>query len=630
MPKYLSATTISAAVQRLIDSRALGGFVDFLVLKRALVKTGSDAIELSMKNSNFTGAMNELAATRPHTTAGTTTAEVPPFVKVFGKADYLSAKYPSNGAADTLAGSNWRSIVRVFGKRPRSASLENGHDEHLASNLIKAGLLLPTLEDASIWYHRATDIEEIAGTSSDMATICKRLCEKFVNDLGLTSGELNALFQPVTGNLTGFEIADVLQDTPADPIDYLPKVQMRAELLENETLSSSSALTVKNDNLSRALLTKPFLILTGPSGTGKTRGAVELAKQVCGIEAHRLVAVGADWTDNRHVLGYLNPLETVTEEGELFPIYETTPILDLILHADANRDEPHVLILDEMNLSHVERYFADFLSAMELKDKTDALKLHSAGIARSRTGAEIRGSIDFPSNLFVIGTVNIDETTYMFSPKVLDRANVIEIHAGETEMGDFLKDIETARPEEAAKDYGIAFLDAARVIQGEGENAQVPALPTAVRDAAAEHLMALFKIMARGRAEYGFRTGKEVKAFLRTAHFLAGPEPAARATWAGADGDWLKALDAQILQKILPKLHGSRTRLAPLLGALATYCATGTEEYAMEHFPENGAIPKRSLKDATGNKNAKFPESYRKLERMIEVLVEEQFVSFIC
>ncbi len=385
-----------------------------------------------------------------------------------------------------------------------------------------------------------------------------------------------------------------------------------------------------------SLVTKPFLILTGPSGTGKTRGAVRLTDSICGMDAHRLVAVGADWTDNRHVMGYLNPLETFAVKGddgevkETFPIYETTPILDLILHADAHRDQPHVLILDEMNLSHVERYFADFLSAMELKDKTDALKLHSAGIARSRTGAEIRGSIDFPSNLFVIGTVNIDETTYMFSPKVLDRANVIEIHAGETAMGNFLKDIETAGTGETAKDYGIAFLDAARVIQAEGENAHVPALPEAVRDAAADHLMALFRIMARGRAEFGFRTGKEVKAYLRTAHFLAGPEPTNRAAWAGAEGEWLKALDAQILQKILPKLHGSRTRLAPLLGALATYCATGEEKNAMEHFPENGSIPKRVLKDAGGAAPLKFPDSYKKLERMIEVLVEDQFVSFIC
>jgi 5-methylcytosine-specific restriction protein B len=412
-----------------------------------------------------------------------------------------------------------------------------------------------------------------------------------------------------------------------------------------EFLDKTGSLGISPTNLSNALLTKPFLILTGPSGTGKTRGARRLAKVICGIDAHSLVAVGADWTDNRHVLGYLNPLESVevkNDQGVVeakFPIYETTPILELILHAldPAHRDEPHVLILDEMNLSHVERYFADFLSAMELQDKTDALKLHTAGMARSREGNEIPGTIDFPTNLFVIGTVNIDETTYMFSPKVLDRANVIEIHAGETQMENFLKGIDADDTGEEAKDYGISFLDAARAIQTEEENDHVPPLPSTVRDVASDHLMALFRIMARGRTEYGFRTGKEVKAYLRTAHFLAGPEPAAREAWSKIgttespeNGDWIKALDAQILQKILPKLHGSRTRLAPLLGALATYCATGEETYAMEHFPDDGAMAKRVLKDATGASSQKFPESYKKLERMIEVLMEEQFVSFIC
>lgn len=407
--------------------------------------------------------------------------------------------------------------------------------------------------------------------------------------------------------------------------------------------SETSSVSFADTNAARSLLTKPFLILTGPSGTGKTRGAVRLADSVCGAKAHSLVAVGADWTDNRHVLGYLNPLETFEvknddgEVEEVFPIYETTPILDLILHANEHCDEPHVLILDEMNLSHVERYFADFLSAMELEDKTDALKLHSAGMARSRTGEEIPGTIDFPTNLFVIGTVNIDETTYMFSPKVLDRANVIEIHAGETAMDNFLKDVESGGAGEVGKDYGIPFLEAARAIQGERENGEVPGLPTGVRDAAAGHLMALFRIMSKGRAEFGFRTGKEVKAYLRTAHFLAGPDPSKGAAWAKVaesegkeNGDWMNALDAQILQKILPKLHGSRTRLAPLLGALATYCATGLEDYAMEHFPKDGALPKRGLKDAGGAAPQKFPDSYKKLERMIAVLVEEQFVSFIC
>jgi 5-methylcytosine-specific restriction protein B len=345
-----------------------------------------------------------------------------------------------------------------------------------------------------------------------------------------------------------------------------------------------------------------------------------------------LVAVGADWTDNRHVLGYLNPLEPGVLNEQPCPIYETTPILDLILHANEH-PEPHVLILDEMNLSHVERYFADFLSAMELEDKSGALKLHAAGTAVTRTGVPVPGFIDFPSNLFVIGTVNIDETTYMFSPKVLDRANVIEIHAEETTLGNFLKGIASVGDGSEAKDYGISFLEVAHVIQTEEEHAQVPLLPPTVRDVSVKHLMEIFQIMKRGRGEFGFRTGKEVMAYLRTAHFLAGTDAAARTAWAVVgepNGGWVNALDEQILQKILPKLHGSRSRLAPLLGALAQYCATGNKDYALEHFPEGGSAAKRTLQDARGLTPLMFKKSYEKLGRMIDVLVEEQFMSFIC
>ena len=384
-----------------------------------------------------------------------------------------------------------------------------------------------------------------------------------------------------------------------------------------------------DSSISRSLLSKPFLILTGPSGTGKTRGAVQLAESLCDEDCRAVVAVGADWTDNRHVVGFLNPLQTVDGTATGTPIYETTEILNLLLLANAeeNRNKPHVLILDEMNLSHVERYFADFLSAMELEDKTKALKLHSAGMAKTREGVDVPGSIDFPDNLFVIGTVNIDETTYMFSPKVLDRANVIEIHADKTALENFLKGIDGESGPEA-RDYGISFLDAARAIRNEEEHDKVPPLPSQVRELAAKRLIEIFAIMKRGRGEFGFRTGREVLAYLRTAHFLT-PE-ADRAAWASPEGGWLKALDAQVLQKILPKLHGSRTRLAPLLGALATYCATETETAAMEHFPKDGNPPTRSLKDAMAADSITFETSYLKLKRMIEVLVEEQFVSFIC
>ena len=418
-----------------------------------------------------------------------------------------------------------------------------------------------------------------------------------------------------------------IEQTGKDIIElyYGENLPEPSSLISSESEGQLPPFTYSKSLITSSLLAKPFLILTGPSGTGKTRGAIQLAEQLCSTGASALVAIGADWTDNRHVLGYLNPLDQNEESG--LPIYETTPILDLVRHANDCPEEPHVLILDEMNLSHVERYFADFLSAMELPDKEDAIKLHSAAEAVDRSGKPVPCKINFPENLFVIGTVNIDETTYMFSPKVLDRANVIEIHADETAVGNLLRGIPAVSASESVHDYGISFLEAAQAIREEETNAQVPDLPTPIRNAASDELMKFFNMLKKARCEFGYRSSREIIAYLRAAHFLAGSTENGREVW--LQEGWRNSLDEQVLQKILPKLHGSRSRLGPLLGALATLAATGEEALAMKHFPKDGNPAERSPRDAQGLADTKLPKSYEKLDQMIGILLEEQFVSFI-
>lgn len=126
-----------------------------------------------------------------------------------------------------------------------------------------------------------------------------------------------------------------------------------------------------------------------------------------------MVPVGADWTNREPLLGYPNALS----EGEY--VMPENGALELLIQAgkEENRNKPYFLILDEMNLSHVERYFADFLSVMESQE---AIPLHPDTEIWKK--CRVPAKISLPSNLFIIGTVNIDETTYMFSPKVLDRA----------------------------------------------------------------------------------------------------------------------------------------------------------------------------------------------------------------
>jgi 5-methylcytosine-specific restriction enzyme B len=218
-----------------------------------------------------------------------------------------------------------------------------------------------------------------------------------------------------------------------------------------------------------SLASKRFLILTGLSGSGKSRLAQAIARSLVPAQTpnpfYSLVPVGADWTGNENVLGYPDGLDKNR--------YVTKPALELILHARDHLDIPHFLILDEMNLSHVERYFADILSAIESEE---AIPLHRGG-ERLAGDHSVPQEIAVPSNLFIIGTVNVDETTYMFSPKVLDRANVIEFRMTSAELSGFLSS--PTRPDLATLDgkvaaFGRTFVAAASTPTDVPIDAKVP------------------------------------------------------------------------------------------------------------------------------------------------------------
>jgi len=201
-----------------------------------------------------------------------------------------------------------------------------------------------------------------------------------------------------------------------------------------------------------SLLTKPFLILTGLSGSGKTKLAQSFAQWICENEdQYKIIPVGADWTNREPLLGFPNALEP----GKY--VKPDSGALDLIINAKEKPELPFFLILDEMNLSIVERYFADFLSVME---SNEFIPMYSTNSIYDGVPAQLY----LPSNLFIIGTVNIDETTNMFSPKVLDRANTIEFRITQEEMKTFLSNVKNIEMKGlTAKGAGMAksFLDIA-------------------------------------------------------------------------------------------------------------------------------------------------------------------------
>lgn len=305
---------------------------------------------------------------------------------------------------------------------------------------------------------------------------------------------------------------------------------------------------------------------------------------------YELISVGADWTSNENLLGYPDALN---------PGHYRKPdngALDLILRAQADPEHPYFLILDEMNLSHVERYFADFLSAME---SGEAISLHDD------TGEDWNGvpaKLKIPKNLFVIGTVNVDETTYMFSPKVLDRANVIEFRVSDDEMKSFLEN--PVKPnlkelEGQGAQYAKAFVAAAK-------QKDVP-LDDATREAVSKVLMEFFPQLKEAGAEFGYRTAHEI---CRLVYF--------HKELSSKDWKMESAMDAAIMQKLLPKLHGSKKKLGPVLAALIRLCL---KEDAR---PENDPIKDEVLVA----ENALYPGSLEKLARMRRRLAEHGFTSF--
>ncbi|MCR5380091.1 MAG: AAA family ATPase [Lentisphaeria bacterium] len=215
-----------------------------------------------------------------------------------------------------------------------------------------------------------------------------------------------------------------------------------------------------------AIRTKPFLLLAGISGTGKSRLARQLAQATATDNLaddqkpgnYELIPVKPNWHDSTELLGYVSRISGTPE-------YVMTDFVRFLFKAMIYPETPFFLCLDEMNLAPVEQYFAEYLSVIETRSKlsdgtivTDVLVKFDSEIKKSfmqQLGSyydslnhdgdftiiwqqiEKDGGLRIPPNLVVIGTVNMDETTFSFSRKVLDRAMSFELNV--VDMNDGVK-----------------------------------------------------------------------------------------------------------------------------------------------------------------------------------------------
>jgi hypothetical protein len=201
-----------------------------------------------------------------------------------------------------------------------------------------------------------------------------------------------------------------------------------------------------------------------------------------------------------------------------------------------------------MNLSHVERYFSDFLSSMESKEQ---IKLHDSTEAlNTEDFVTVPGKIEWPNNLYVIGTVNIDETTYMFSPKVLDRAHVIEFKVSWDEILIGLEGAATSEPSSLSTEQVDEFMRISRLKEKSLTKEDQGLLMNVLED--------LHAALEGTRFVFAHRTARECLNYIASAKDLAKADII-------APQDTKSLIDLAILQKALPKLNGASGTLSKVL-----------------------------------------------------------------
>lgn len=361
------------------------------------------------------------------------------------------------------------------------------------------------------------------------------------------------------------------------------------DLSKAKTNYSPSALST---SYLTAMRTKPFLLLAGISGTGKSRIVKQMAFESCpDIPALRsdktapgnyeLIEVKPNWHDSSELLGY---------ESEIgVSHYVATPFIKFLVKAIRYPDVPFFVCMDEMNLAPVEQYFAEFLSVLESRKLLSDGTITSEPLIKadifSKYADQLHRDLDItdsdtykavydrlkndglrlPSNLIVIGTVNMDETTHQFSRKVIDRAMTIEmnIEDAETPFVEFFdgksvleykekplgKDLFLPKVVQASEALSILSADDADYLKG-----NVPGLLHSLNSALNG---TPFKIAYRVQNElilYFFSLREE------------NPDETAEALLA-------QAIDAILMMKVLPRIEGDEDLLDKPLKELAAFTA---------------------------------------------------------
>ncbi len=583
MPLYLAASNVKQAVQRLSASGAKGSLTDYLIFKRAQKIAAEEAeasrtkaptaVTTGTTSEPFCRAIEEMAGCVSNTNSEWAGL---PYYSPFGAErdkgqGFKGPKYPSNGPSDTVG--RWQSrgstpLQLVDGSRPKQYTFVSRTPEQLAEFFLNTEAVTgaearPTLAEAAVWWFRFTDLERRFGkrpTADELATAC-------AEDLGLSQEEVTGLFAPwrVPHDMAPLMFADKQPDAS----DILPPPSALQKPAEPAPTPRAGAAPANDEERVAAVIhyvsssgfvfqpwqvaafivaarTKPFIILAGISGTGKTK-LPRLVAEATGAEFIN-IPVRPDWTDSSELLGY-ERLEGTFRPGQL---------LQVALEASQHPEKQYFVMLDEMNIARVEYYLAEVLSHLEERSRFEG-RLQSKPLAPACGDAKWRGVV-LPSNICIVGSVNMDESTQSFSKKVLDRAFVIEFSDID------LSAIGTAAaggakpPPWSATDWAQKYLTLAEYPHRTGPEV------TEVVDA----LVAINDCLAPAQLQVGYRVRDEIALFCANAGTCIGSF-----TTLGQGG--VDPLDLAVSMKILPRIQGSGAVVGAALERLGKWAAPAAD-----------------------------------------------------
>lgn len=345
-------------------------------------------------------------------------------------------------------------------------------------------------------------------------------------------------------------------------------------------------------NFYLSLKAKPFVILAGISGTGKTQLPRKFAISL-GFSTEQVIQlpVRPDWTDSNDIIGY------TSLDGNFIP----KDLTIAIQNATANPQLPFFFILDEMNLARVEHYFSDFLSVIETRErvgkeiKTDPI-LREEVIKFAKNKNEF-SSMGWPQNLFLIGTVNMDETTHAFSRKVLDRANSIEMNEVDLHWIQSNGDRVPKQSDISNAFFQTEYIHSVELTEDDKNSIDVEM----------KVLMEVNKILQEADLHFAYRVRDEIAFYLiiNKKNSLL---------------DSNCALDFQIVQKVLPRIHGSSERVQTVLVELLNLLEA--KDFRSSNFEF------ASLEGKIDLKSLKYKRASKKIIFMLKRYDDDRFTSF--